>query len=72
MTAFVDLLFFLSIVLRIFVLISRVSYTSKLFLGSTLLGFYLSYATNLHDDLFYSIMLVWHSDRFSLDFAGVF
>ena len=31
--------------------------------------FHLSHATNLHDDLFYSIMRVWHSDRVSrLDF----
>jgi hypothetical protein len=27
--------------------------------------FHLSHATNLHDDLFYSIMRVWHSDRVS-------
>lgn len=33
------------------------------------LSFPLSYATNLHDDLFISIMLVWHSDRISLTFA---
>jgi hypothetical protein len=34
--------------------------------------FHLSHATNLHDDLFYSIMRVWHSDRVShLAFAGV-
>jgi len=31
--------------------------------------FYLSYATNLHDDLFHSIMLVWYSDRFHWLFA---
>ena len=72
MTACVDSLSFLSIIPLKFTgannrVIARACFFDQISL------FHLSYLTprNLHDDLFYSIMLVWDSDRFLLAFVGV-